>query len=779
MAALGALVLGCLGDTSIPCGDRVCPAGTACVDETAGGRCVSEGLVEACDGRAEGDACELAGIAGLCRGGICVGPGCGNGEVDPGEVCDDGNTTSGDGCRADCQGLERCGDGFRDVAETCDCGDDPLALPAGCATVNDDAPTAQCDTACSRFCGDGVVTGGEQCDGPALGGAGCADLGFYAGDLACTPQCIFDDAACTGTCGDGMIQSPEEACDGAPPENSCVDFGYDEGHLGCTTRCTADLRNDCTRLGWSLLTTATSAWTDGDLAALAGVHGVLVTSDGALLEVTDHAVQRVVGQDGVVWFVGERTSTRWEAGATTTVAMPAVGGADFTAIDAAIDASGHLVVLSEVPCELWRLDGATWTPQLSLPSSHCIGLGATDGDRIVVQDDFGNVLEWDGAAFQPVATVGAVADLAIIDGKLGVASSAGLYLDGVTLRTGPYTSIAGADDLLVGVQASGTIDRWDGVGWTALPPPPTGIHQVAVAGSGALVGVPLSALSPAARLAEGIWRQESVSGSSSPTGVLRTGDGAVIVGSHVAVYGPTTWAVSPTGVSSVSVWGTTIERFWVVASGNLRRYDDRDLANPVLLTGPWTAGTVLRVSGADDGTPALVTSTALYRDVDGLWEDTPAPIGCSLGNLAGGVAPALYAIGVCGGEPVLWQHDGAQLVERYRGAGGQSLSALTLTADGGVSAIGSAMVRVELAGGAAVVTSGAGIAITGQAADDLYAVRANFPAPGSNALMHWDGTSWAPIRPPILSPWRAVARGADDLLLYGASNVQRLTWVRR
>jgi cysteine-rich repeat protein len=27
---------------------------------------------------------------------------CGNGMLDPGEVCDDGNTTNGDGCDNDC-----------------------------------------------------------------------------------------------------------------------------------------------------------------------------------------------------------------------------------------------------------------------------------------------------------------------------------------------------------------------------------------------------------------------------------------------------------------------------------------------------------------------------------------------------------------------------------------------------------------------------------------------------------------------------------------------------
>ncbi|WPB82128.1 Ig-like domain-containing protein [Archangium violaceum] len=51
-------------------------------------------------------------------------PVCGDGTTDPGEVCDDGNRTAGDGCRADCRGREVCGDGLVDstTGEQCDDG---------------------------------------------------------------------------------------------------------------------------------------------------------------------------------------------------------------------------------------------------------------------------------------------------------------------------------------------------------------------------------------------------------------------------------------------------------------------------------------------------------------------------------------------------------------------------------------------------------------------------------------------------------------------------------
>src|SRR5688572_18695105 len=51
---------------------------------------------------------------------ICILASCGNGDVDDGELCDDGNNRSGDGCPADC--APPCGDGVRDPSEVCDDG---------------------------------------------------------------------------------------------------------------------------------------------------------------------------------------------------------------------------------------------------------------------------------------------------------------------------------------------------------------------------------------------------------------------------------------------------------------------------------------------------------------------------------------------------------------------------------------------------------------------------------------------------------------------------------
>jgi cysteine-rich repeat protein len=46
---------------------------------------------------------------------------CGDGVVDPGEECDDGNANNHDGCRNTCL-LPFCGDGVVDPGEACDDG---------------------------------------------------------------------------------------------------------------------------------------------------------------------------------------------------------------------------------------------------------------------------------------------------------------------------------------------------------------------------------------------------------------------------------------------------------------------------------------------------------------------------------------------------------------------------------------------------------------------------------------------------------------------------------
>jgi len=180
LCTLVGLAAGCVKPSEFTqCGDFTCGIGAICSPD--GKSCVAPETVYACNGLADGDRCTYTGVpAGVCTAGICIAGGCGNGVVEAalGEICDDGNLASLDGCRGDCKSVEMCGDGIQDLAknEYCDCG-----MPGSASTIppcdgpNSDEAGAVCRTDCTLArCGDGVPDPGESCDdGNNVPGDGC------------------------------------------------------------------------------------------------------------------------------------------------------------------------------------------------------------------------------------------------------------------------------------------------------------------------------------------------------------------------------------------------------------------------------------------------------------------------------------------------------------------------------------------------------------------------------------------------------------------------------
>src|SRR5262245_23038419 len=96
---------GCLSELATCADGQSCPTGQVCDDAHAS--CVLPEQFAVCDGLADGTTCAFAGTAGTCDRGVCVW--CGDGIVDPAEVCDDSNSAGGDGCSANCKSDETCG----------------------------------------------------------------------------------------------------------------------------------------------------------------------------------------------------------------------------------------------------------------------------------------------------------------------------------------------------------------------------------------------------------------------------------------------------------------------------------------------------------------------------------------------------------------------------------------------------------------------------------------------------------------------------------------------
>ncbi|MBI2552297.1 DUF4215 domain-containing protein [Candidatus Uhrbacteria bacterium] len=142
---------------------------------------------------------------------------CGNGSVETGEECDDGNTTSGDGCSAVClnEGSNfslRCGDG-RACRNASECGPGESCQGGRCLDRGEDCDDGNlengdgCSSQCLNegtgpaLCGNGKINPGEECDN---------DRNRQAGD-GCSAQCLREGTSSNfAVCGNSRLEAGEE-----------------------------------------------------------------------------------------------------------------------------------------------------------------------------------------------------------------------------------------------------------------------------------------------------------------------------------------------------------------------------------------------------------------------------------------------------------------------------------------------------------------------------------------------------------------------------------------
>ena len=243
-------------------------SGSSAADPVCGDGVVDDG--EACDdgNEADDDDCP-SGPEGRCKAEAA----CGDGLVNAGaEACDDGNDVNGDGCEADCSQTPaaECGNGAVEAGEACDDGnqDETDECPSGAS--------GQCTATAS--CGDGFVQDGvEACDdgnedetdecpsgpgGQCKATASCGDGFVQDGAEACDDANAAEDDECpsgpegqctaAATCGDGFVWQGIEACDD----------GNQEDADACN--------NDCASPRWVFITSTNGG---GGLGGVSGADG--------------------------------------------------------------------------------------------------------------------------------------------------------------------------------------------------------------------------------------------------------------------------------------------------------------------------------------------------------------------------------------------------------------------------------------------------------------------------------------------------------------------------
>ncbi|AKF05542.1 DUF4215 domain-containing protein [Sandaracinus amylolyticus] len=281
---------GCENDCTFTCSSAAdCSDGAVCNGPEV---CMNAGSVASrCAAGSPASNGTSCGGGQICIGGACTTAGCGDGVVSGAEQCDDGNTSNGDGCDADCRwtctaatAVADCGDGNAcNGVEVCTAGG---SLASRCGPGTAPANGASCGGtnicvggACvARRCGDMIVSTGEQCDDgntanadgcdndctwTCAGAADCSDGNVCNGAEVCTSpstlgsRCGAGTPAATGTtcdrdanastrdicrssvcvasaCGDGYVDamsSPVEQCDD----------GNTAGGDGCSATCTIEM----------------------------------------------------------------------------------------------------------------------------------------------------------------------------------------------------------------------------------------------------------------------------------------------------------------------------------------------------------------------------------------------------------------------------------------------------------------------------------------------------------------------------------------------------------
>ncbi len=197
----------------------------------------------------ESDGGGLDGAPADSRAGDTGRVGCGDGVVQSGEVCDDGNTDDGDACRGDCASDYTCGNGVVDTVargavadEACDDGN--TASGDGCSTdcmSDESCGNSIVDTAVGEVCDDGNTADGDTCSADCMMNLLCGN-GMLDGSEECDDSNLIDGDGCNMSCqvercGNMRVDAGED-CDDANTDDN------DGCRADCTFTCSADAECD-------------------------------------------------------------------------------------------------------------------------------------------------------------------------------------------------------------------------------------------------------------------------------------------------------------------------------------------------------------------------------------------------------------------------------------------------------------------------------------------------------------------------------------------------------
>ncbi len=567
---------------------------------------------------------------------------------------------------------------------------------------------------------------------------------------------MFDTSQCSGYCGDGMVNGGEQ-CDGAPPLGACVDFGYDAGPISCGESCAASFAT-CGRLRWQLESTGvqslaltgtstTDQWVVGAAGGIAHYSGIVWTPETPIVTSDLTGVSSDAVDD--VWAVGDNPGTVLHRDASGWHVVVDAPVAQYTAVWAA---SPNAVFCASDDQQVQWWNGITWQALGVLDSVPVISITGTSPSDLWITRSDGSLWHWDGMSWTQPPLVGRfVSVAAVAPDDVWVAGSTTNFASGLieywngqtwTTTTTPNISYAivvaeGPHDVWVTVPG-GSVAHFDGTSWVAAAftidgQSPSGLITF---GTGEVVAI--SDHGPAYRFTGQEYAAfDGIPGASNSAIWSSTGED-LYVASGVDIYRFDVYqwvGVFQAAESIQDLSGRSATDVWAVSPAHVYHYD-----------GTWTTVTTdvggiynkIWDAAPDDAwlftdsgvyhlgsTTPYLPSVTIWSSVSGtgtgdIWAVSSAPTsalyhwnGLVWSAVAGVPIANPLAVGTIGSDVFVTAADGS--VAHWNGTTGATTNLVSIHPLSMVTAI---------------------------AADDVVVA-------SDVELFHFDGTRWSPIRPPL------------------------------
>lgn len=655
-------------------------------------------------------------------------------------------------------------------------------------------------------CGDGIVSGPEECEGELGPEVTCADAGYYAGEISCGADCLFDTSQCSGTCGDGVVNGPE-TCDGDAIRGTpdCVALGFSAGRLGCSSICALDF-DTCERFGFTPEISGTGFYIEAvfgpspDRAFLVSTNYV-AQGQGVVRELVD-GLWRPVAIDGDWKGVhGSGPDDVWVVGQVFRTQSNSVGlairydGVSWQSVDVgAVSRLYDLWVFA--PDDAWIVgadgllhwNGTTATPAaIGLPGDRLKGIwGAADDEIYVVGVRSGDPIAfaYDGSDWtelpQPpspgqlrAAWSPGGGHLFAIQRAQGVGESAFdvWHWDGTSWSG---TTLAGAfrcwdiwgravDDVYASCGGAGGDKRgvyhFDGVSWVRLDWEQDASARTLFGWDDQLLAA--GARGALARLGGRAYLKHDLA-VTEPTGVrdidLTRRDHAVAVhGLVISTFDGQEWVDDTIANAAMSVYTAPNGESFVGTSGGQILRGATPTWTPEATPPELGAATVVAIDGASASEVWAASGPDLFRYNGVAWThelDTPVA-GVRFNDVSVASPTAAFATGA--EYLVRWDGNTVEVDPDFpvsngiNGVWAASATAVYVATTRGL---------YELAGGVWQPAEGLPETrcadVSGSAADDIYAV---FQSP-LQTVYHFDGDGWTQVKPRSSVGKIAVAPGA-------------------